>query len=109
MTEAKQKEITISLTQSEEEVTKEITILTQWMQTDSLVMVNEKSLSRLELQQSNFSDHPGILFYDSAQKLSKSSLSLERQRLLPDLHISVFQGTNNGVNAKRYNGFQAGI
>lgn len=109
MAETKQKEIAISLSQTKEDVTKAISILHQWMQTDSLVMVNEKSLPRLELQQSNFSDHPGILLYDSAQKLSKSSLSLERQKLLPDLHISVFQGTNNGVNAKRYNGFQAGI
>lgn len=107
--EAKQKEISILLAQTKEGVAKAFTMLHQWMQTDSLVIVEENSLPRLELQQPNFGNHPGILYYDSAQKLSKVSLSLERQRLLPDLHISVFQGTNNGVNAKRYNGFQAGV
>jgi len=107
--ETKQKEIAISLAQTKEGVAKAFTMLYQWMQTDSLLVVNENRLPRLELQQPNFSDHPGILFYDFAQKLTESSLSLERQRLLPDLHISVFQGTNNGVNAKQYNGFQAGL
>ena len=107
--EAKQKEISILLAQTKEGVAKTFTILHQWMQTDSLVIVEENNLPRLELQQPNFSEHPGMLYYDSAQKLARTSLSLERQRLLPDLHISVFQGTNNGENAKRYNGFQAGV
>lgn len=107
--ETKQKEISILLAQTKEGVAKAFTMLHRWMQTDSLVIIEENSLPRLELQQQNFNDHPGILYYDSAQKLSKVYLSLERQRLLPDLHISVFQGTNNGVNAKRYNGFQAGV
>ncbi|MDE3742089.1 CusA/CzcA family heavy metal efflux RND transporter [Maribacter polysaccharolyticus] len=107
--EAKQKEISILLAQTKEGVAKAFAQLYQWMQTDSLVVIKENSLPRLELQQPNFGNHPGILYYDSAQKLSKSSLALERQRLLPDVHISVFQGTNNGANAKRYNGFQAGL
>lgn len=107
--ETKQKEISILLSQTKEDVGKAFTMLHQWMQTDSLVTIEENRLPRLELQPPNFSEHPGILYYDSAQKLSKASLSLERQRLLPDLHISVFQGTNNGLDAKRYNGFQAGV
>lgn len=107
--EAKQKEISILLAQTKEGVAKAYTELYQWMQTDSLITPEEKSLPKLELQQPNFGNHPGILYYDSAQKLSKSTLSLERQRLLPDLHISVFQGRNNGSNTKRYNGFQAGV
>ncbi|WP_417371108.1 CusA/CzcA family heavy metal efflux RND transporter [Gelidibacter japonicus] len=107
--ETKQKEISILLSQTKEDVAKAFTMLHQWMQTDSLVTIEENRLPRLELQPPNFSDHPGILYYDSAQELSKVSLSLERQRLLPDLHISVFQGTNNGLDAKRYNGFQAGV
>ena len=107
--EAKQKEISILLAQSKEDVTKAYTMLYQWMQTDSLVNVEENNLPRLELHQPDFGVNPGILFYDSAQKLSKASLNLERQRLLPDLHLSVFQGTNTGVNARRYNGFQAGV
>jgi heavy metal efflux system protein len=107
--EAKQKEISVLLTQSKEDITKAYTMLHQWLQSDYLVIVAEKELPRLPLMEMNLTDHPGIRYYESAQKLTKSSLSLERQRLLPDLHIAVFQGTNNGVDAKRYNGFQAGV
>ena len=107
--EAKQKEISILLSQTREGVAKAYTMLRQWIQADSLVMVGENGLPHLQLQKPDLSDHPGILFYDAAQKLTESSLSLERQRLLPDLHILAFQGTNNGSESKRYNGFQAGV
>lgn len=107
--EAKQKEISILLSQTMEDQNKAYTMFHQWIQSDSVVKVKDTELPRLELQEPNITDNPGMLYYDSAQKLSNYTLSLERQRLLPDLHISVFQGTNNGVDAKRYNGFQAGI
>ncbi len=107
--EAKQKEIKILLSQSEEEISKAYTMLQRWLQTDAVVRVSENRLPRLQLKELNIEEHPGMLYYDSAQKVSNSMLSLERQRLLPDLQFSVFQGTNNGLDAKRYNGFQAGI
>ncbi|MGV8993924.1 MAG: CusA/CzcA family heavy metal efflux RND transporter [Flavobacterium sp.] len=107
--EAKQKEITIALMQSKEEVAKALTNLHQWMQADSGIVVTERRMPKLKLQEENMSNNPGIMYYDSARKMSESSLSLEKQKLLPDLHISVFQGTNNGPDAQRYNGIQAGI
>lgn len=107
--DAKQKEISVLLMQSKEDIAKAYTMLQQWLQSDSLVIVAENELPRLPLTETNLADHPGMRYYEAAQKLTKSSLSLERQRLLPDLHIAVFQGTNNGVGAKRYNGFQAGV
>jgi len=61
------------------------------------------------LQEFNAEAHPGTSYFNSVQNLAKSSLALERQRLLPDLNVSVFQGTNNGLNARNYNGFQVGI
>lgn len=107
--EAKQKEISILLSQTREDVNKAYTMFHQWIQSDSVVHVMDIELPRLELQEPDIMDNPGILYYDSAKKLSSYNLSLERQRLLPDVQLSVFQGTNNGVNAKRYNGFQAGL
>lgn len=106
--ETKQKEIAIALAQAQEEVLKAYTMLNQWVQNDSLLVV-ENELPRLSLIEWNIVEHPGMLFFDSAEKLAKSSLSLERQKLLPDLQLSVFQGTNNGINARNYNGFQIGV
>ena len=107
--ETKQKEIAIALSQAREDVFKAYTMLNQWVQTDSAITVSEDVLPRLELKEFTLADHPGLMYYNSAENLAKTSLSLERQKLLPDLHLSVFQGTNNGVNAKNYNGFQVGI
>jgi cobalt-zinc-cadmium resistance protein CzcA len=107
--ETKQKEIAIALTQAHEDVSRAHTILNQWVQSDTLITVSEDKLPRLALEELNITNHPGMLYYNSAETLAKSSLSLERQKLLPDIHFSVFQGTNNGVNAKNYNGFQVGV
>lgn len=107
--ETKQKEIAIALSQAREDVSKAYTMLNQWVQTDSTITVSEDVLPRLELKEFSLTDHPGLMYYTSAENLAKSSLSLERQKLLPDLQLSVFQGTNNGVDAGNYNGFQVGI
>lgn len=107
--ETKQKEIAIALSQAREDVSKAYTMLNQWVQTDSTITVSEDVLPRLELKEFSLTDHPGLMYYTSAENLAKSSLSLERQKLLPDLQLSVFQGTNNGVDARNYNGFQVGI
>jgi cobalt-zinc-cadmium resistance protein CzcA len=107
--ETKQKEIAIALYQAREDVSKAYTMLNQWVQTDSTITVSEDVLPRLELKEFSLTDHPGLMYYNSAENLAKSFLSLERQRLLPDLQLSVFQGTNNGVDARNYNGFQVGI
>jgi len=107
--ETKQKEISIALAQAKEDVSKAYTMLNQWVQSDSLITVNEDVLPRLTLDDFSIANHPGILYYNTIENLAKSSLSLERQKLLPDLQFSVFQGTNNGVNAKNYNGFQLGV
>tara|TARA_R110002124_G_scaffold174673_1_gene342485 strand:+ start:21565 stop:25902 length:4338 start_codon:yes stop_codon:yes gene_type:complete len=107
--ETKQKEINIALTQVRADVSKAYTMLNQWVQSDSLITVSEVKLPRLALEELNMTNHPGMLYYNTAETLAKSSLSLERQKLLPDLQFSIFQGTNNGVNARNYNGFQVGV
>lgn len=107
--ETKQKEIAIALLQAKESVTKSYTMLNQWVQSDSLITIEEDVLPKLKLKEFNLTDHPGMLYYNSAESFAKSSLSLEKQRLLPDLHMAVFQGTNNGANARNYNGFLVGI
>ncbi|MCL5246836.1 CusA/CzcA family heavy metal efflux RND transporter [Cellulophaga sp. 20_2_10] len=107
--ETKQKEVAIALSQARADVSKAYTMLHKWVQYDSLDTVTEDVLPRLTLDEFTIANHPGLLYYNSAETLAKSSLSLERQRLLPDLQFSVFKGTNNGLNAKNYSGFQVGV
>jgi cobalt-zinc-cadmium resistance protein CzcA len=107
--ETKQKEISLQLSQSKESVKKASTFLQQWIQTDSIYVVTESEMPRLKIQELNVEEHPGLQYFEVSKDLSKTALSLERQRLLPDLQFSVFQGTNNGSNAKQYAGFEAGV
>ncbi|HEY9221751.1 MAG TPA: CusA/CzcA family heavy metal efflux RND transporter [Lutibacter sp.] len=107
--ETKQKEISLQLSQSKESVRKANTFLQQWIQSDSLYVVEESEMPRLKLQEWTLNEHPGLQYFEASKDLSKTLLSLERQRLLPDLQFSVFQGTNNGSNAKQYAGFEAGV
>ncbi|MFH6769932.1 CusA/CzcA family heavy metal efflux RND transporter [Gaetbulibacter aquiaggeris] len=107
--ETKQKEISLLFLQSKENVTKAYTLLNEWLQSDSTYMISQHLSPLLELKTWNTPEHPGLLYYETAKELSQTTLSLERQHLLPDLNFSVFQGTNNGLNAQNYSGFQAGI
>jgi heavy metal efflux system protein len=107
--ETKQKEISLLLSQSIENVSKAYTVFHEWLQSDSTYVISQQMSPILEMNTSNFSEHPGVLYYETAKQLSQTTLSLERQHLLPDLNFSIFQGTNNGLNAKNYSGFQAGV
>jgi cobalt-zinc-cadmium resistance protein CzcA len=107
--ETKQKEISLQLSQSKENAKKATVFLQQWVQSDSIHAVKENKMPRLNLQEWNVDEHPGIQYFEVAKALSETTLSLERQRLLPDLQFSVFQGTNKGLNAKQYQGFEAGV
>lgn len=109
LAETKQKEIFIALSQAKEEVSKSNTLLNQWVQSDSLITVVGDRLPKLQREEFTLTNHPGLSYYDATERLAKSSLSVEKQKLLPDLQVSVFQGTNNGDYAKHYNGFQVGV
>lgn len=106
---ARQKEITLLLNQSRESIDKSYSLLQQWMQSDSSFVIEAGTLSKLVLSDWNMAQHPGLQLYAAAFDLNDRSLSLEKKKRLPDLNLSVFQGTNNGIGAQNYTGFQAGI
>jgi len=107
--ESKQKEIEILLKQGQENMNKSHLELKKWMQTDSAFVIQNQELQKLQLQTRDLDNHPGISYYQDLENLSEASLSMERQKLLPDIQVSLFQGTNNFENAKTYQGFQVGM
>lgn len=107
--ESKQKEIEILLKQGRENVNKSYLELKQWMQTDSAYVIPNQEFPKLQLQTPDLENHPGLSYYRELQDLSEATLALERHKLLPDLQVSVFQGTNNFENSKTYKGFQVGM
>ncbi len=107
--ESKHKEIGILYKQSSEGVKKAYLELNRLLQSKETITVPEIDLYQLDPVSFDPENNPGILYYENAQKLSGQSLSLEKQRLLPDLQFSFFQGTNDAQNAKVYNGFELGL
>ena len=107
--ESKHKEIGILYKQSSEGVKKAYLELNRLLQSKETITVPDIDLYQLDPVSFDPENNPGILYYENAQKLSGQSLSLEKQRLLPDLQFSFFQGTNDAQNAKVYNGFEFGL
>ncbi|GAA4280938.1 CusA/CzcA family heavy metal efflux RND transporter [Gaetbulibacter aestuarii] len=107
--ESKQKEISLLLKQSDENLGKANLNLNQWLQSDTMYVVPIQPSPLLEVKPWDVLQHPEIQYLETAKNLSESKLSLARQQLLPDINLNFFQGTNDGLNAKTYNGFQAGL
>ena len=107
--EAKQRELDLALKQSKENIQKSYALLNQWLQSDSEIEIEPQQMQMLEYSPLDTENHLGIQYFEKAELLSQQSLKLAQQQLLPNLHFNIFRGTNNGINAKAYMGFQAGI
>lgn len=107
--ETKRKEVSLKLNEINKSIDKSYVFLNQWLQTDSVYEVNDKELKRLELKVLDTVNHPGLSYYNNSINLSYEELRLEKQKLLPDLNISLFKGVNNGTGVTSYTGFQVGV
>lgn len=52
---------------------------------------------------------PLFLYLKSREELGNANIGIEKKRLLPDISIHYFLGTNSFDNADYYHGFEAGI
>ncbi len=107
--ETKKKEISIRMAQIEEGVQQAYISLHQFLQSDSVFQVNRSEQERMLLLPLDTSNHAGIHYFDDATRLAQQALILEKQKLLPDLNVAVFRGTNNGPDVRVYSGFQVGV
>ncbi|WP_416865918.1 MAG: CusA/CzcA family heavy metal efflux RND transporter [Imperialibacter sp.] len=107
--ETKRKEVSLMLNQVKESINKSYITLNQWLQSDASLKVVNDSMIRIELVPIDTLNHPALSYYADALRLSSQEVSLEKNKMLPDLSVSVFQGTNNGTGTQSYSGFQVGI
>ncbi|MFD2100407.1 CusA/CzcA family heavy metal efflux RND transporter [Flagellimonas iocasae] len=74
---------------------------------DSLDIIDEKPEKLMVLNSQGMMETEAS-FLDNRQELSNAQKSLEENRLLPDLNLQYFQGTNSGLGASLY-GVQLGV
>ncbi len=107
--ETKQKEIGLALEQTRDQIANAYAALNQWLQSDSIYEIPYAPMQKLIMTAIDTMANPGVRYYQVAVESGKNALALEKKKLLPDLHLTVFRGSNNGPDAKGYAGFQAGI
>jgi cobalt-zinc-cadmium resistance protein CzcA len=107
--DTKKKEISLQLHQINENIQRSYITWNQWLQSDSSYIVSDEQLQRIALVPLDTIKHPALNYYTDAIDLADRELALEKQKLLPDLNVSVFQGTNNGPGTRSYSGFQLGV
>ncbi|WP_242009166.1 TolC family protein [Robertkochia solimangrovi] len=107
---ANYKEVNMTLQKHLASYKNSVQVLNSWIQDESSTYVPvEDSLVVLPLIPEIANEIPAVEMMRSQQRLEEKKLSLEKQSLLPDLHLSYFQGTNGYPGAKTYSGVQFGI
>lgn len=105
----KQREIGLKLTEAKQNYQvsiEELKALLNWQGELKIVPTS------LELEiDINFeaASHPGVSYYENALIQASHQVQVEKRKLLPDLQVEVFRGTNSFPNSKVYPGIQGGI
>ena len=106
---SKMRELAVRLAQTTESKSQAFIKLEQLIQVGGEFEIPDQELLPLPIENWDMETHPGIQFYQQSINLKQDNVSLEKQRLLPDLHGEFFRGTNTGPNARIYPGVQVGV
>jgi cobalt-zinc-cadmium resistance protein CzcA len=106
---SKMRELSVRLQQTSENKNQAYVRLEQLIQIGREFEIPDQELLPLLTQNWDLETHPGVQFYQQSINLKMDNVSLEKQRLLPDLHGEFFRGTNTGPNARIYPGVQVGV
>ncbi|MBK9109680.1 MAG: CusA/CzcA family heavy metal efflux RND transporter [Saprospiraceae bacterium] len=107
--ETKKKEVSLQFNQIKESIKKSYIQLNQWVQSNSGFMIIDSAIERMQLNPIDSIGQPLLKYFTHAKNLVDRELELEKQKLLPDLNVSIYQGSNNGIGRQNYFGFQLGV
>nr|MBI1229919.1 hypothetical protein [Cytophagales bacterium] len=106
---SKMRELAVRLAQTTESINQTYVKLDQMIQLGREFEIPDQDLDPLSPKDWEKDSHPGIQFFQQSINWRSDMLSLEKQRLLPDLYGEVYRGTNSALGAKIYPGFQVGV
>lgn len=105
----RQNEITLQLLNVESDLRQAEIQLQRWVQTEEQIEIAKRKLTQLSVVPLDTISHPSLALYREAVSLAGMQYSLEKKKLLPDIQLEYFQGSNNATNAATYQGFQVGL
>lgn len=108
--ETQQQEISLLIRQNQQAIKAAVLELSRWLQIEDDFTVSEMEVNKITLTtRAGFEGLPTNLFYQRASRLSAVKKQLERQKLLPDLQLEYFRGSNQNREGPAFNGFQIGL
>jgi len=108
--EAKMKETQLRLARNRQQLTAAYARLQAVLQSDSIIRIPGSSFQKILYSPTiNIDDHPGMRLWRSHEEMADWQTRTEKNKLLPDVQLSYFQGTNNLPNARIYQGFEVGL
>ncbi|MGA9271332.1 MAG: TolC family protein, partial [Lutimonas sp.] len=96
--QAKQRQVKTLYQQAQEDVNSALLNLQNLVQSQEPFEVSHIPLQKIRYEQDVLDENPGIVYQNSRTELFKNKKSLESQRLLPDISLNYFQGTNSGLD-----------
>jgi cobalt-zinc-cadmium resistance protein CzcA len=107
--DTKRQEARLMMNQAQSSVTAAYAQFMRWLQTDELVQVQDETLIRFELLPEQLANHPGMAYFEQWKQFALFSNQLEKNRLLPDIHLTYFQARNPSEENKLYPGINIGL
>lgn len=104
----KRREIGLKLTESDQNYQVAVERLKSLLNYDGDLNVDNSDVI-LELNEWEMENHPAMTYYDNAIIQASHQVQVEKRKLLPDLNLEVFRGTNSYTGSKIYPGIQGGI
>jgi len=105
---AKQQQIEILKNKAIKEVAQSYALLHQIVQIKDTVNILREPMKKAKVEKQQIDDSPEIALYRNKNLLVKAENQLEKQRLLPDIAMEYFQGTNAQLNGN-VNGYLIGL
>ncbi len=103
-----QRQVNINLLKATEDVSIAFNKLMSMLQLEDRVAVVKISHLKASLEILSLNESPEIAYYSNSIIRLQSKRSLQKQKLLPDISLEYFQGSNSGINTNLY-GYQLGL
>ncbi|MDF2158501.1 CusA/CzcA family heavy metal efflux RND transporter [Algoriphagus sp. CAU 1675] len=107
--DSKQREIALKKDEASQQASVALEQLKLLLNTENDLVLSEEELELVPEFSENLDTHPGVMYLENSIQRAEHQVQVERRKLLPDLHLDLFRGTNPGPNAQVYPGFQAGM
>lgn len=106
--QSKRRQITVQSEKAQRDVAIALSGLLKIVQVGQALAIAVEPVLKVPLENVSVSDSPELRYYDDRISLANAARSLEQQKLLPDISLNYFQGTNSQLN-KTLHGYQVGL